>query len=82
MLYRVPIDLLRDLMTAAYITIHDAEPQRMVHINYVEISESDAPNPLPSFQSLVKDLFPPEQVPEFMLTQEAYLRFGLDSLPK
>ena len=79
LLYRVPIDLLRDLMKAAYITIHGAEPQRVVQVNYLDLSESDAPNPLPSFQSLVKNLFPPEQVPEFMLTQGAYLRFGLDS---
>ena len=77
MLYRIPAALLRDLMYAARKTIGDVDAQRLVQANYVDLSDTEIQNPLPSFQSLIETLFPPEVIPEFMLTPDAYFRFGL-----
>ena len=78
-LYRVPNSLLTDLMMAAWHTINNSPDISLKHVNFVDMVAGDCASSLPSFHSLVENLFPPEQVPDFLHSNESLLQFGLES---
>ena len=76
-LYRVPYPLLHELLIAAAETIQDS--RNKIQSNYVDVSEPENSDTLPTFNSMIQTMYPPDNLPEFMHSWEAYLQFGLES---